>query len=298
MLITDKFKLVSHAENILKIPKNTLQSLQLEENSPRHVFAFLALKQSSIKHFGKDTIFRFVSDKKTRKVLQVVRLNQYPLSFSYNKPNKGMIVNLAPFDVTEVANLSPHDLYAVVLSTYVFSQIVTGKVKIADLYAKSIVNFLTSVFVRVFGKDFGLTETYAGSIPKLKFLIACYIYAAFFGYRNSTNLLRVSSSIAPYRFKEEEKTILKYDYSDITQFLKALSDLRVMPGLKIYGFTTKLYRFFGIDFLAGIEDLSRFISAIAASSVTGSSMVPSFIAKKFNEREYNNLLDLVKKVLR
>jgi hypothetical protein len=298
MIIQQKFKLVSHAENILKIPKNTLRSLEIEENSPRHIFAFLTLKQGSIKHFAKDKIMRLVSDINKRKVLQTVRIDQYPLSFSYNKPTKGFLINLAPFDANEIANLSPHDLYAAVLSTYVFSNLIIGKSKIPELYSKSIVGFLTSVFIRVFGKDFGLTETYAGSIPKLKFLIACYIYGAFFGYKNNTELLRKASSIAPYRFKEEEKEILKYDYSDITQFLKALSDLRIMPGLKVYGFTTKIYRFFGIDFLAGMEDLSRFISAIAASSVTGSGMVPSFIAKKFNERKYNNLIDLVKRVIR
>ena len=54
MVIKDRFKLVGNSQNILKIPKNTLLTHQLEENSPRHVFTFLTLKQRSIKHFGKD----------------------------------------------------------------------------------------------------------------------------------------------------------------------------------------------------------------------------------------------------
>jgi len=296
MIIKDKFKLVGNSQNVLNVPKNTLMANQKEENSPRHIFAFLTLKQNSIKHFGKDKIFRLISDKKARESIQVVELD-YPLSISYNKPTKGMIINLRPFDVEELANLSPQDVYAAVLYTYIFSLMVTGRSKVPDIYAKSIVAFLTSMFIRVFGKDYGLTETYAGSIPKLKFLIGCYIYSAFFGHKINENLLRRAASIAPYRYQEEKSEILKYNFLDVTQFIKALSDLKVMPGLKTYGFTTKIFRFFHIDMLAAMEDLSRFIGAIAASSVTGSSIIPSFMAR-FNEREYNNILDLAKKVLR
>ena len=297
MVIKDKFKLISNVDNVIKIPKNTLKTNQLEENSPRHVFTFLSLKQRSIKHFAKDTIFKFISDKRSREQLQVVNLEQYPLSASYNRPTRGMILNLKPFDVEEVASLSPNDLYAGILYTYTFSKLVTGGVKIQDIYARSIVNYLNSMLVRVFGKDYGLTETYAGSIPKLKFLLSCYVHASFFGYAINENLFRKASSIAPFMYKEILGQLMKYDFSDITQFLKALSDLKVMPGIKPYGFTTKIFRFFKIDMLAGFEDLSRFLCAILASSVTGSTIVPSFISK-YNEKEYKNIIDLTKKALR
>jgi hypothetical protein len=296
MIIKDKFKLVGNSQNIMSIPKNALLANQKEENSPRHIFTFLTLKQNSIKHFGKDKVFRLISDRKAREAIQVVKLD-YPLSISYNRPTKGMIINLRSFDTDEIANLSPQDLYAVVLFTYIFSLMVTGKSKVPDIYAKSIISFLSSIFIRVFGKDYGLTETYAGSIPKLKFLIACYVYDAFFGYAVNENLLRRASSVAPYRYQEDKEQILKYDFSDVTQFIKALSDLKVMPGLKTYSFTARIFKFFKIDMLSAMEDLSRFIGAIAASSVTGSSLVPGFMSR-WNEREYNNILDLAKKVLR
>ena len=297
MVIKDKFKLINNVDNITKIPKNTMKANQREENSPRHVFTFLMLKQNSIKHFAKDKIFKFISDKRSRDQLEVVNLEQYPLSATFNKPTRGMVLNLKPFDVEEVANLSPNDLYAGILYTYVFHNLVTGKVKIPDLYAKSIVNFLTSMLVRVFGKEYGLTETYAGSIPRLKFLLSCYIYSSFFGHATNENLFRKATSIAPFMYKEITPQLMKYDFSDITQFLKALSDFKVMPGIKIYGFTAKMFRFFKIDMLAALEDLSRFLSTIMASSVTGSTMIPSFISK-YNEKEYKNIIDLTRKALK
>lgn len=297
MVIKDKFKLINNVQNVININKNTLNSYQIEENSPRHIFTFLSLKQRSINHFAKNAIFKFISDKKERESLQVVNFDKYPLSVSYNTPTKGMIINLKPLDVEEAANLSPNNLYASVLYSYAFSRLVTGKVNIQEIYAQPIVNFLTSMFVRVFGKDYGLTETYASSIPKLKFLLACYIYSAFFDQEVNQELLRKAMSAAPYNYHGQESQILKYDYSDITQFLKALSELQVMPGIKVYSFTTKIFRFFKIDVIAGLEDLSRFICVILVSSVTGSSIVPSFISK-YNEREYKNLIELTRKVLR
>ena len=297
MIIKDKFKLINNVDNITNIPKYTMKANQKEENSPRHVFTFLMLKRGSIKHFAKDKIFKFISDKKARDQLEVVNLEQYPLSGTFNKPTRGMVLNLKPFDVSEVANLSPNDLYAGVLYTYVFNRLVTGKVKIPDIYAKSIVNFLTSMFVRVFGKEYGLTETYAGSIPKLKFLLSCYIHASFFGHPVNQSLLQKATSVAPFMYREMESQLLKYDFTDITQFLKALSDMKVMPGIKVYGFTAKIFRFFKIDMLAALEDLSRFLCTIMASSVTGSSKFPSFISK-YNEKEYKNILELTRKALR
>jgi hypothetical protein len=297
MEIKDKFKLINNVDNIIKVSKNIIAANEAEENSPRHIFTFLTLKQKSISHFAKNQIFRFISDKKAREAIRVVTFDKYPLSVTYNPPTKNMIINLKPLDVEEVSSLSPNDLYASVLYSYAFSKLVSGKAGISDIYAPPIVSFLTSMFVRVFGKEFGLTETYASSIPKLKFLLACYIYASFFGYSTNTNLLRKAISIAPFRYQDEEAEFLKYDYSDITQFLKALSELKVMPGLKVYTFTTKIFRFFKIDMLAGLEDLSRFICTILSSTVSGSSIVPSFISTKFNEREYKKLVDLAKKVI-
>jgi hypothetical protein len=295
MIIKQKFKLINNVENYVKIRKNTLKSYEREENSPRHIFTFLNLKQRSINHFAKNKIFQFIADKKQRSYLQVVNFDKYPLSVTYNVPTRGMVINLKPLDAEEIASLSPNDLYAAVLYAYAFEKLVTGQFKVPDIYAQPIVNFLTSMFVRVFGKDYGLTETYAGSIPKLKFLLSCYIHASFFGYKTNENLLRKAMNAAPYNYKEEQSELLKYDYSDITEFLKALSDFKVMPGIKVYGFTTKIFRFFKIDMLAALEDLSRFLCVILMSSVTGSSIVPSFISK-YNEREYKKLIELTRKI--
>jgi len=297
MVIKDKFELLNKTPNLLNVPASSLKTYESEENSPRHVFTFLTLKQKHIKHFSKDKIFKFIGNIEERENLKVINFEKYPLTVTLNGPTRNILINLKPFDVDDVASLNPSDLFASIMYGYGFSKLINKQVKVPDMYAKPIIDFMTSILVRAFGKEYGLTEIYSSGIPKLKFLLSCYIFSSFFGYSNNDKLLRMASSTAPYNYQEERNTILRYDFTSVTQFLKCLSDLKVMPGIKPYGFTTKIYRWYGINLLAGFEDCSRFIMAILAASVGGSKLVPGFIAK-FNERAFGSIVEIAKKVYR
>lgn len=296
MIIKENFELLNKIPNLMSIPDATLQSYESEENSPRHIFTFLTLKQKNIKHFTKDKMMEFIGNTKDRAALRVVSFEKYPLAVTFNKTTKNIVLNLKPFDVDDIASLNPNDLFALITYGYGFSKLITGNVKIGDIYAKPIIDFLTSMFVRVFGKDYGLTEIYSTGIPKLKFLLSCYIFSSFFGY-TGIKMINRASSTAPYDYKDEESLILKYDFTSIIEFLKALSDMRVMRGIKPYGFTTKIYRFFGIDMITAMEDLSRFISTITVASIGGSRVIPTFISK-YNDRAFGQIIEISKKVYR
>jgi len=296
MIIKDSFRLISNTPNILKIPESTLRTFHNEENSPRHVFAILELKKNSIVHFSTKTIFDLITNTKKREAIQIVTLD-YPLHASYNPPTKGMIVNLKPFEVKEISNMSPNDLYAAIVYSYAFRQLVTKKFKISESYAQVIVRYLLSFYVQLFGKEYGLVGIYASGIPKLKFLIACYILSAFFGHAQNKKLFMKASTLAPYMYSNEFDQLKKYDFKKIEDFVKAVSDLKVMPGLSITKLTAKLYRFFGINLLAGIEDCSRFFSAILTSSVPGSRVVPRFLFK-YNEKEYFKLVEITRRMFK
>ena len=196
MKVKDSFKLVSNVPNILNLSESVLRSYYDEDNSPRHVFAILELKKNSIVHFTTKKIFKMVSDTKKRDSLQIINFD-YPLPVSYNPPTKGMIVNLKPFELKEISNMSPNDLYASIVYAYSFSQMVTKKFKISPSYAKIIVNFLLSFYVKAFGRKYGLVGIYSSGIPKLKFLIACYILSSFFGHAVNKKLFSDASILAP-----------------------------------------------------------------------------------------------------
>jgi hypothetical protein len=197
--------------------------------------------------------------------------------------------------VEEVSSLNPNDLYASLVYAYAFSLLVNKQFKISESYAKPIIDYMLSFYIQVFGKDYGLVGIYASGIPKLKFLIACYILSAYFGHNTGKNLFNKAIPLAPYAYSEEYGELLKYDFSKIEDFIKALSDLKVMPGLSITKFTSKLYRFFGINILPAIEDCSRFFCNILTSSISGNSMVPKFLFK-YNESRYHTLIDITRRM--
>lgn len=295
MVIKDKFRLVANAPNILNLSSSVIEAHSQEENNPRHVFAVLELKKRSINHFASKKIFSLIGDVNRRDAIQVVRFDEYPLHISYNRPTKGLFINLKQFDVEEVSSLNPNDLYASLVYAYAFSLLVNKKFKIPESYAKPIIDYMLSFYIQVFGKDYGLVGIYASGIPKLKFLIACYILSAYFGHNTGKNLFNKAIPLAPYAYSEEYGELLKYDFSKIEDFIKALSDLKVMPGLSITKFTSKLYRFFGINILPAIEDCSRFFCTILTSSISGNSMVPKFLFK-YNESRYHTLIDITRRM--
>ena len=51
MIIKDQFELLNKIPNLLNVPISSLETYESEENSPRHIFVFLTLKQKYIKHF-------------------------------------------------------------------------------------------------------------------------------------------------------------------------------------------------------------------------------------------------------
>ena len=295
MIVKDRFRLVSNAENVIHVSPSTIDKYSSEENNPRHVFAILELKKKSISHFTSQVIMDWVSNIKKRESIEVVNIEEYPLPVTFNPPTRGNIINLKPFSVDEVSSMSPNDLYASLVYSYAFEKLVTKKYKISEEYAKIIVNYLLSFFVQIFGKEYGLVGIYASGIPKLKFLVACYILGAFFGYQTGPTLFQKASTIAPYLYSEDIELLRKYNFLLVEDFISSLSDLKVMPGLTVTKFTSKLYRFFGINILPAMEDCSRFFSVILTSSVPGNRLVPKYLFK-FNQTEYMRMIDITRRI--
>ncbi len=294
MKVKDSFKLVGNVPNIINLSESVLRSFYDEENSPRHVFAILELKKKSIVHFTNKKIFKLITNIKQREKIQIVNFD-YPLPVSYNPPTKGLIINLKPFGVKEISNMSPNDLYASLVYAYSFEKMATKKFKISESYAKIIINYLLSLYVRAFGRKYGLVGIYSSGIPKLKFLIACYILASYFGNATNKDLFKKASALAPYMYSNEIEQLKRYNFSEIDQFIKAVSDLKVMPGLSVAVFTTLLYRFYGVDVLAALEDCSRFFSVIVTSSIPASRVVPRNLIK-VNEQEYFKLVEITRRM--
>jgi hypothetical protein len=296
MNIKNSFTLIKGTPNILDLSKSEIQSFTLDGNTPRHVYVSLELKKNMINHIGFKKILNYVQNVKTTDDFNILFLEQYPLVASYNRKTNSKIVNIAPFNTKELSRVYYLNLYGATLYAYIFESLVTKRLRVPDNLAQPISNFFFSLFVQLFGRDYGMTGTYSSKLPGLKFLITAYILIAFFGRKQDRMTYKLSQQYSGYQFEEQLPILNRIDLSDIHGLIRALSLTDIMPGFNIIRFTTKATNIFDLQMLPAFEDLSRFLSILAVSKVGGQNISKSFI-KKYNLKIWARLTEFVEKKL-
>jgi hypothetical protein len=298
MIIKEKFDLLKGVDNLIKLPSSKIKELELELG-PRKIFLNLEMEKGRIgSHYTKDAIFKLISDIQDRNVIKVINLPSYSLPITYNVSTKSQIINLSPFGINDITTSKPgpQNLYALMVYSIVFSDLVSGKFKVTEKSITPMVNYFVSIFLRLFGKEYGLLGSFASEINKLKFLTNVYVLASFFGIVGLPAYKR-SAAAATFNYKDIEDKLKRYDFKNINDFILALSELGVMPNLNRHIFTQKVLRQFGFNFLPALEDCSRFIATIATSAIKGSNVVSTYLYK-YNERDFNQILELSKALFR
>lgn len=295
MIIKDKFALLKGVPNTLSLSKSAISKVSIK-NGPRKVFVILEMTGHKIQHFTKKKSFNLISDIKHRKKIHILNMPNYLLNISYNKPSDSIIINLGAFGIDDIYPNNPgvFNLYACIVYGIIFRDLINGKIKISQNYSSIISDYMMSVYMRLFAKTYGLLGSFTDQIIKLKFLINVYVLASFFGITGDV-CFKKASRHSSYDYKEIKENLKKYDFSNIDDFIKALSELQIFPGINRYIFTSKVMRMFGVNFIPGLEDLSRFISILTTSTIKGSNIVPTFLSK-YNENKFNNILEISRKI--
>jgi len=291
MIVKPKFDLLKGVDNVLKLSKSELSKHSIE-NGPRKVFVMLDLMKNRINHYTKKKVFDKVSLLDQRKFLQVVNMDNYPLPVSYNIPTKSMIININPFGIDDIETTKPgpFNLYALMVYAIVFGDLVSGRMKLTDKHSAVMADYFVSILIRLFGKQYGLLGSFATQIPKMKFLTNLYILDSFFGIKGPKAYKKAATASA-YNYKEIVEYLSKYDFSNINDFIKSLSDFGVMPNINRHIFAAKLLRFFGINVMPAFEDCARFVATLATSEIKGSNIVSTYLSK-YNQREFGKILEI------
>ena len=293
MIVKEKFDLLKGVDNILKLSSSQIKNIEVEKG-PRRIFVNLEGMEKRISHYTKDAVFNLISGIEARKKVHVVTFPTYGLTVSYNKPTKGQIINLSPFGITDIDTLKPgpQNLYALMVYSITFSDLVSGKYKITDKYSPPIASYFISILLRLFGKQYGLLGSFASEIGKLKFLTNLYVLSSFFGITGPSVYKRASASSA-FDHRSIGDKLKKYDFTNINDFILSLSELGVMPNLNRHMFASRVLRQFGLSFLPALEDVSRFIATITTSDIKGSNVVSTYL-HKYDERDFNRILEISK----
>lgn len=297
MIVKEKFDLLKGVDNILNLSASKLKSAEVEIG-PRKLFVVLDLMKTRINHYTKNGVFNLVSNLEKRKALHVVNLPTYSLPVSYNKPNKGQVINISPFGIDDVETTKPgpQNVYALMVYSIVFSDMVTGKFKLTDKHATPIVNYFVSVLLRLFGKEYGLLGSFSSKISLLKFLTNLYILGSFFG-KSGPSIYKRAAAASAFDHRPVVDKLKRYDFKNINDFILSLSEMGVMPNLTRHTFTAKVLRQFGFNFLPALEDCSRFVATLATSDVKGSNVVSTYLYK-YNERDFNRVMEIPRTIFK
>lgn len=297
MITKEKFTLLKNIPNTLSLSKVAINKVSIK-NGPRKVFVMLDMMKHKIQHFTKDKVFKLISDVNQRKNIHVVNLPNYLLSISYNNPSHGIVINLAPFGVDDIYpnNPGPFNLYAGIVYSITFRDLINEEIKISSEYSRVISAYIMSILMRSFAKTYGLLGSFTDQIIKLKFLVNVYVLDSFFGISGDV-CFKKASRYSTYNYSPIYDQLKKYNFSNIDDFIKALDKLRVLPGINKHIFVAKILRMYGINFIPALEDLGRFISILTASTIKGSNIVPTYI-QKYDEKNFNNILEISRKIFK
>lgn len=297
MKIKDKFNLLKDVYNVLDYPYSKLSTYIIPKGSTK-IYSTLKLIEDRINHFTKSKVFSTLETIKTNpKIISLTKIENYILPVTYNIKSDTIVINLQPFGTDDISRVDSRNIYACVVYGICFRDLITKKVSIPDNTFSVIASFITTLLMRLFGKEFGLLGVYATQIPTLKFLTNCYVLASMFGEKSKVNLYKKSSTGSGVDFHPYLDKLGQYDFSNINDYIKSLSDFKVMPGITRHTFAARIFKTLSINFLPGIEDASRFISLITTSDLPGNSISPSFISK-YNRTEFDKILSISKKVFK
>lgn len=287
MVIKDDFILLRNTLNLTNFSSTDLKKITVK-NGIKLFESVLMMMEDSISHLAREDVYKFL--KKNIDAIEIINTPDYALFVTYNKPTKQILININSFGVDNITPTrpDPKNLYACLVYGICLRNISIGKYEVKNNYYDVIVSFLLSMFVQMFGREYGLIGKYSNEIPKLKFLTSCYILTSFFG-ESLTHAVGKSSIISGFNPKEIGESLFHYDFNNIEEYIKAVSEFGAMPGITKFHFTSRCYKFLGVNFLPALEDISRFIATIAASSVAGNSVITPSIYK-YNKEDYIKIL--------
>ena len=275
--------------NIFPYSDSTLSAFKIDQSETDYLItiskAYERTKRSDITEIIKD---RF--DKVT-----FVKIDDYPLPAFILKTGEP-IINLSVLDVKQLTDYSAPDILSLIIysqSLSVFSTSKLLKVSLEDLISV----FYLSVFMKLFGKKSGLIGSYKNLIPKLMYIISIYVHEGIFKEKTDAQFKKMLNT--RLKINSDKELDLKYDFENISEFLKCINDNRIVS-ISDNTFSTSVINIAGVVSLPMFEDASRLFASILSSRVSGNHVFSSYwikASKEIYEKMTKRGTDLFKKGL-
>jgi len=290
IIIKEEFEILSGVTNYFETNPFTGDNVEDYQS----ILMNLKLMKNNVKHFSKDRIYLEFSNFQTIKSkIKVTASEKYPLHISYIKKKKQILVNLHPLAKSEISEVNPKILYALLVYGDTFSYFIENPSSFHEQYVQYIVSYMMTLFVRLFGRKYGFLGNRQDRIPQLRFVLSCYILCSFFGHKNDDVMRMESSKLSGISHSFLPDDFSKYNLSSIKIFISLLSTLDIMPGITIYEFTSVINRLLGMHALPMFEDCSRFLAIAMASTVPSVQILPNYLYT-YNTDIFLKIINVIK----
>jgi len=296
MIIKENFDLLKGVPNYLTMSQTKINKVSIDRG-PAKIYTTLKLIENRINHYTKKKVFAELEKiKKNQKVVALTSIEGYILPVSVVKSSGLIVINLSPFGSDDISRVDPNNIYAAMVYGICFRDLIKQEIKIKDSFSGIVSSFLLTIFMKLFGKEFGLLGIYSTKIPKLKFLITSYVLISMFGMPENATTFKKAAHMSQIDFKQFKDEIDKYKFKDINLFIKTLSDSKIMPGITRHTFAAKFIKITSVNFVPALEDVSRFISILTTANLP-TSIAPTFI-QKYNRQEYEKILKTSERIFK
>tara|TARA_R110000824_G_scaffold313337_3_gene500165 strand:+ start:414 stop:1295 length:882 start_codon:yes stop_codon:yes gene_type:complete len=293
MIVHKDLTLLTGTQNVLRVTQSAIDAYKVDDADKSLIISSIDLFSKRSKNHITYQILKPHLDNKFANI-DFVRMKDYPLPAGFNEATRRPFANVTSLGRRSITSIEQRDLYTLSIYTIVCGSL-SGRKDIPSTYWDIYADYMSGLFLRIFGKRYGLVGSYVDLIPELRYLVSAYIGISFFGF-SQKDAFKKAISKSRYDVKKLKINLNDYDFSQLRDLIKALSDGAVLPGINMYSFVSSTINSFGIVNIPMFEDAMRFNTTIFTSTINGNALCPTqaFI---FNQSLYTKIVSLVAKTI-
>lgn len=288
----DKLLLLANADNIFDFNQRTIDAQKLDPASVQNIINTMKLFVPKAKaHFAHNLITRQLDNGLHRFDFVPIK---HPLPSAFNIREKKIIINTSIWRKKDVLNVDPRDIYTSLVYGFVGAYYTVKSIDSKD--TEVVMDYMANIWIKIFGKKYGLIGSYTKYIPMLRFLVNVHTLVSFFNIPQGI-AYKTASNLAKFNMSELEINPDDYDFYNTKDFIRTLSDSGVLFGISLHEFAATIIKFLGTVTLPMFEDGMRFMATIAGSSVNSNTIFPPSIPK-YNMQLFDRLINGMEKTFK
>ena len=288
----EKLSLLDNADNFFRFPQATIDQYKIADEDVTHILDSVRLFSNKIKdHFAYKTMTKQLNIDLSN--FQFIDLPKYPLPAAFNIPTKKIIINTSVWGRRNILNIEPRDMYAVILYGYVCAYY--SVLSMEKSLETTIANFISTIYIKMFAKKYGLVGSYQGELPRLRFFVTMFVMVSFFD-KDPKTAAKGAANMSGVTSEQIGLDLNDYDFTVARDLVRVLSESGVLNGITTYEFVSSIMRRFTSVVIPMFEDPMRFMATMAASTIPSNSLFSNSI-RLYNMGLYNRIIiDIEKRI--